>query len=145
MCRFSVGLALLCVSSPLLLQSTGAQEPKDTGLLPGNAVWVRRLDTKLDGKLQGEIAAEEWRVIVKNDKLSGHPLEGKKSRAELSGEVVDGQGDSPPVVHWRQDNSNIKGYTQVFSGHRVEVGRIVGTWYDTDGRSGDFELVLQKK
>jgi hypothetical protein len=135
-----VALGLLCLAT---LGSPGpipAGERGSKNLLPANAVWERRLDERLDGRLRGKILKDKFRIMVRNNKLTGHP-EGDKRRAQVAGEIVAGQ---PPIVYWRQDNNNpeLRPYTQIFSGKLVAEGRIVGTWYGTTGRSGDFELVL---
>ena len=57
-----------------------------------------------------------------------------------TGEVVAG---TPPIVSLRQDGP--KGLVCYYTGKRTAADRIVGTWYDNRGSSGDFEFTIEKK
>jgi hypothetical protein len=113
-------------------------------LLPAEAVWVMHYDDKLDGEVKPKPGGEvKWKLSVRNDRISGS-LDGRKDADptdhRLTGEVVTG---NPPIVSIRQDGP--KGLVCYYTGKRVDAERIVGTWYDNRGASGDFEFVVEKK
>lgn len=94
--------------------------------------WVWRLDSKLDGRLA---PSETHEVSLR---LEGSKLIGTSGRNIYSGEIVD--GDTTLVVF----QEIRKGYVGVMTGVLASVDgnwRIVGTWYDTKGNTGDFEMV----
>jgi hypothetical protein len=109
-------------------------------------VWELRYDFKVDGELKDENETKpRWRIAVVNNHITGVQAETKEGDTNihrLTGEVVDGE---TPAVFLRQDGQQPKGYVSFHTGLRVDEGRIVGTWYDTRGKSGDFELTVVKK
>jgi hypothetical protein len=113
-------------------------------LLPAEAVWVMHYDDKLDGEVKAKPGSEvRWKLSARNDRVSGSLAGLKESDPtdhRLAGEVVAGK---PPVVALRQDGP--KGLVCYYTGKRVAPDRIVGTWYDNRGASGDFEFTLEKK
>jgi hypothetical protein len=101
-------------------------------------------DDKLDGEVKPKPGGEvKWRLSVRNDRITGS-LDGRKegdpTDHKLAGEVVTG---NPPIVSLRQDGP--KGLVCYYTGKRIDAERIVGTWYDNRGASGDFEFVVEKK
>jgi len=112
--------------------------------LPAEAVWVMRYDAKLDGEVTGKPAdAVRWRFAVRNDRVAGNLADhkpGDPADHRIAGEVALG---SPPIVMLRQDGP--RGLVCYYTGKRVDEGRVVGTWFDNRGKSGDFELVIEKK
>lgn len=113
-----------------------AEEPVPSG------VWTLEVRDRVDGELQGEARSLPLRLQVIRNRVSGHPADDEPDRARLAGEVVVGRAT---VVTWRQDNSNIEGYSSFCTGRVVGKGKIVGTWHDTEGQSGDFVLSFEKK
>lgn len=105
--------------------------------LPADAVWECRKDNQLNGKLDGDIRSQLWRIRCINDRIFGYPADDEPDRARLAGEVVVGK---VPVVSWRQDNSNYAKYSQFWTGIWKDKNHIVGTWHDTEGQVGDFIL-----
>jgi len=95
--------------------------------------WAWRLDKKLDGALSE--ADETTEVALR---AVGSNLIGVRDSNIYSGEIVD--GDTKLVVF----QEIREGYTAVHAGVLVSVGgkwRIIGTWFDTKGDAGDFEMV----
>ncbi len=127
-----------CVASP-----SGWADPT-TAHLPAEAVWVMRYDSELDGKVTGKPAdAVRWAFAVRNDRVSGGlagSKEGDPADHRISGEVAAGK---PPIVSLRQDGPG--GLVCYYTGRRVEAARVVGTWFDNRGKSGDFEMVVEAK
>lgn len=113
-------------------------------LLPAEAVWAMRYDAKLDGEVTGKPGdAVRWQFTVRNDRVAGNLADhkpGDPADHRIAGEVVPG---SPPIIMLRQDGP--KGLVCYYTGKRVEEGRVVGTWFDNRGKSGDFEMVIEKK
>ena len=129
-------VAILCIVtilSPLAVKVAHAQKP----LMEADGTWTYRFDGKLDGKVDGEVKEFELGLAVRNDKISGRTA-GFDDR--WSGEVA---GKDKGIISLRQDRKD--GYIAFFAGRLTEAGRIQGTWYDTLGNSGDFELMRKKK
>jgi hypothetical protein len=131
-------LGAACVPHP----GAGAEDPP-APLIPTESVWVMRYDDKLDGEVKATPGGGvRWKLSARNDRLSGS-LAGRRDADptdhRLSGEVVAGQ---PPIVALRQDGP--LGLVAYYTGKRVAVDRIVGTWYDNRGGSGDFEFTVEK-
>ena len=131
-------LVALVVVAPTL-----ADDPPKA-LLPAEAVWVMRYDAKLDGEVTGKPTdAVRWQFTVRNERVAGNLADrkpGDPADHRIAGEVAPG---SPPIVMLRQDGP--KGLVCYYTGKRVDEGRVVGTWFDNRGKSGDFELVIEKK
>jgi hypothetical protein len=126
----------------LLAPSVAVADEPPAPTLPAEAVWVLRYDGKVDGELKPKPGSEvRWRVSSRNGRVSGS-LAGKKegdpSDHKLSGEVAEGK---PPVVSLRQDGP--KGLVCYYAG-TLSAGKVVGTWYDNRGGSGDFEMAAEK-
>ena len=119
-----------------------AQEPVPP-LLPGHAVWVMKYDTKLDGTVQTKPGSEvRWELTVRNDRISGRLAglkKGEVSGHQLSGEIAAGK---PSIITLRQDGP--RGLVCYYTGQRLANDRIIGTWYDNRGSSGDFEWLVEK-
>jgi len=116
----------------------GAQQLAQSG------VWKMRYDSKLDGQVADKDAGEvRWQINVRNNRISGYMADlkdGEASAHGLAGEIVDGK---PPIIFLRQDGPN--GLVCFYSGKRAETARIVGTWFDNRGKSGDFDMTIEKK
>jgi hypothetical protein len=102
-----------------------------------------RYDDKLDGEVTGKSAdAVRWALTVRNDRISGS-LAGLKagdpSDHRIAGEIVAGK---PAIIMLRQDGP--RGLVCYYTGKRVEEGKVVGTWFDNRGKSGDFEMGIEK-
>jgi hypothetical protein len=126
----------------LLASVSAAETPMPS--LPGDAVWVMQYDDKLDGKTEGKPGSEvRWRLSVRNDRIGGSLADLKVGDAKdhrLAGEIANGK---PPIVVLRQDGPN--GLVCYYSGKRIEERRIVGTWFDNRGGSGDFDFRVEVK
>jgi hypothetical protein len=145
--RLLVCLLAACALSGAAFRQPPAQEKADDkSLLPADAVWELRYDFKVDGELKDVNETKpRWRIVVVNNRITGvlaDAKEGDTNMHRLTGEVVGGE---TPVVFLRQDGQKPRGYVGFHTGLRVEEGRVVGTWYDTRGTSGDFELAIVKK
>ena len=120
-----------------------AEEPAKPALV-SEGVWVMRYDDKLDGEVRAKPGGEvRWRLAVRNDRVAGSLAglkDGDPTDHRLAGDVVAGR---PPLVSARQDGPG--GLTCYYTGRLVGADRIVGTWYDNRGGSGDFEMTPEKK
>ncbi len=119
-----------------------ADAPKP--LLPAAGIWVMHYDAKLDGEVTGKPAdAVRWAFIVRNERISGS-LAGLKagdpSDHRIAGEIATGK---PPIIMLRQDGPG--GLVCYYTGKHIEEGKIIGTWFDNRGKSGDFEMTIEAK
>lgn len=128
----------------IVLANTCFADDAPQPLLPAEAIWVMRYDAKLDGEVTGKPGdAVRWQFTVRNDRVAGNLADhkpGDPADHRITGEVAPGR---PPIVMLRQDGP--KGLVCYYTGKRVEDGRVVGTWFDNRGKSGDFEMVVDKK
>jgi hypothetical protein len=127
---FAIILAFVSFLPP----AYGDDAPKQ--LLAADARWKMRFDFRLDGELKDAEETKSHRLTVRNNRITGRTVEGDS----LAGEIVDGE---IPVVTLRQDGP--EGFVCFYCGKRLKEGHIVGTWFNSRGQSGDFELVLEKK
>jgi hypothetical protein len=126
-------LALLSHAAP----EADAQKP----VMDADATWTYRYDTKVDGKVADDATKAELVLAVRNDKIAGHFAgESGKGKDRWSGEAA---GKDSRILMLRQDREG--GYVAFFVGRLVKAGQIQGTWCDTSGHSGDFELVKKAK
>ena len=127
----------------LACTTTQADEPIRPALSP-DAVWVMKYDDKLDGEVKAKPGGEvRWRVAVRNGKVAGSLADAKANDPKdhrLAGEVSPGK---PSIVSFRQDGPG--GLVCVYAGRVVAADRIVGTWFDNRGGSGDFEVEAEKR
>lgn len=137
------GCALVVLA--LFRLPASAQQPGET-LLPKHAVWNYKSDRMLDGKLGADAAGGPYQITVVNNRITMRPTDPDwVNQVLFTGEIVPGIEGKAPAVFLRQDNQDIKGYVSFHSGQLVEKGRIVGTWFNNRGESGDFELVFEKE
>jgi len=96
--------------------------------------WLLKNDYKLDGVL----SPTETQTVELNshhDMFSGHYV------------GIDNDSDFRGNVHTARKTSVItititdQDYYWVLCGKKVGNNRFVGTWYDVEGQSGDFELI----
>lgn len=134
-------LALVALASVLLAPFSGlppaARGQGEAALLPAEGAWKMRFDYRLDGELKDAKDRGGAPLRLKVDK--GH-ITCRDGKFSFTGEVVAGK---VPIINLRQDGPD--GFVSFYTGKLVKKGRIVGTWYNTIDRSGDFELVLQEK
>jgi hypothetical protein len=128
----------------LIRLETAVPQDDAKALMPHDAVWSMRYDSKLDGEVTGKPAdAVRWALTVRNDRISGS-LAGLKpgdpADHRVAGEIVAGK---PPILLLRQDGPN--GLVCYYTGRRVEEGKVIGTWFDNRGAAGDFEMTVEKK
>jgi hypothetical protein len=140
MLKNSFFLALAILTPGITCSADEAPQP----LLPAEAIWVMRYDDKVDGELHAKPGSEvRWKLSVRNDRISGSLADKKETdptNHHLAGEIVPG---NPPILTLRQDGP--KGLVCYYTGKRIAPERIVGTWYDNRGASGDFEFLVEKK
>ena len=101
-------------------------------LLPASAVWTMRWDLALDGELKNASEIQGHKLTVRNNRIV-------MNAGEIIGEIVDGKF---PIVTLRQDHA--RGFIAFYIGKRTMEGHIEGTWFNTFGQSGDFDLILEK-
>ena len=115
-----------------------------------------------DHKVDGNIAHNsyyELRLSFRNDKVTGHIVktpDGRSSDSILSGELIKAiskERSDPSSVRYgrfvsvfvlRVDTSD-NGYFFINTGHRVSENRFLGTWVDSTGSVGDFEMTLTEE
>jgi hypothetical protein len=132
----------LLLLAPQHIARTADETPQP--LLPAEAVWVMNYDDKIDGELHAKAGNEvRWKLSVRNDRITGNLADKKDNdptNHRLAGEIAAGK---PPILTLRQDGP--KGLVCYYTGKRVAADRIVGTWYDNRGGSGDFEFTVENK
>jgi hypothetical protein len=138
MWKATVLLACFVVVGTCLAPAATAQE---VGPVP-SGVWRLELDEELDGRVRGNAQTGVIRLRVIHNRIFGQPADDDPDRARLTGEIVPSRA---PVVTWRQDNANIEGSSTFCTGRVVRGGVIVGTWYDTQGKAGDFVLTFVQR
>ena len=115
-----------------------------------------------DHKVDGNIAHNsyyELRLSFRNDKVTGRIVktpDGRSSDSILSGELIKAiskQRSDPSSARYgrfvsvlvlRVDTS-ANGYFFINTGHRVYENRFLGTWVDSTGSVGDFEMTLTEE
>ena len=137
-----VAVACVLVAGAYVGSPVTAQDKTPVEELLPSGVWKLEVTDRVDGERQGDPRSQLLQLRVIRNRVTGHPADDEPDRARLAGEVVVGKAT---VLTWRQDNSNIEGYSQFCTGKVVEKGKVVGTWHDTEGQSGDFVLTFEKK
>ena len=137
-----VAVACVLIGGMFLGSPLSAQEKAQVEELVPSGVWKMEVRDRVDGEVKGEARTQSYRLRVIRNRVFGQPADDEPDRARLSGEIVVGKAT---VVTWRQDNSNIEGYSSFFTGRVVEKGRIVGTCYDTEGNTSEIVLTFDKK
>jgi hypothetical protein len=130
--RHDLVLVLGVLFLPVLQPTAAHGQDISKALLPSNGVWKARFDGRLDGELKGAREVSPIRITVRNNRISW-----REGDHVFAGEISAG---TTPLVTIRQDGPN--GFVAVHSGKLVKEGHIVTTWFNNQGGSGDFELVL---
>jgi len=140
-------VAVICVLAFLALDPFSVRaQPPEHSLLPRHAIWNYKCDRTVDGKLGDDATGGPYHVTVINNHITMRPTDPDwENKVVLTGEIVPGIEGKPPAFFLRQDNHDIKGYVSFHNGQLVERGRIVGTWFNNRGESGDYELVFDKE
>ena len=143
--------ALLTIALLLFVCKLGPAETIEPTFTPPNIeeltkdqtvqVWKLTHDLKLDGALADAMPAQYWKVTAEKKRLTATALLPHEHLADhaMSGEWIDGKTF---IVNLRQDSR--KGYSSLMIGKQVEEGHVVGTWFDNQGRSGDFTFSIIK-
>jgi hypothetical protein len=141
--KWFVPTIILCgivgVAVPLL---TVSGQPAGESLLPKHSIWKLRYDNTLDGKLENP-SETQVRFSVINNRVIGKSLDQTwQAKTQYSGEIAFGKH---ALVVLRQDNDE-NNYTCIWSGRFHDKGRrIVGTFHDNHGTSGDFEMIFERE
>lgn len=126
--------ALLTV--PLLPDPAQSEEPAT--VIPPRTTWNLKLDRTLDGRLDST-DSHLLSLQSANDQLVGTYQDkgptATGNHSVLTGRFIPG---SPPLVSLRQDDA--LGYTALYTGRLVSEDRIVGSYVDNRGSSGDWSL-----
>jgi hypothetical protein len=91
---------------------------------------------------------EDYRFTpLERNRFAGR-VPGAKGRSFITAEIVPGALKSPcPLIVLQMRTPVLKGanpgHAAIFVGKRVRWGRYEGTWYNNQGDSGQFELVLR--
>ena len=136
---YCVTASVFLLQLALPLENASSQEN-----LRDDAVWELRYDEKLDGRLHDVNENKpRWRVVVVNKQIFGALADGQAYTAihRITGEISKNGVKSPTVVSFQQVSQKPAGYKSWYSGF-YENGKIVGTWFDTRGKKGDFEFVI---
>jgi hypothetical protein len=112
---------------------------------PADATWVLRSDRKLDGRVDESRQEDRITLRAKGDVVAGEYVgqkaQGKENGSRFGGEVTHAPAGTPLLTLRQTD----KWYAATYAGRLVGEGRVVGCWFDSDGRAGDFELVVERK
>jgi len=132
--------ALLMVTGP-----TGGQDRGDK--LPDETTWVLLRDFKIDGKVT-EPQTTKLQLTAKAGKLAGHFL-GKRAldeenNAVFSGDVIAGERSHMLVLR-QEITRGGNTYVVIHTGNPIAPNHYRGTWHDTSGHAGDFELKAEQK
>jgi hypothetical protein len=132
-------LCLIGLVACLLVLAAGA--PGRAEELRGGE-WQQRYDEGVDGKIKDTVREPTWRVTVQKNKISG-TLASTSPDGEhrFEGTVTNGR---IPIVRLRHTIVGNTEWERFYVG-QFKDGRIVGTWYQNDGPSGDFEFIVGKK
>ncbi len=113
--------------------------------LPAGAAWLLRSDRTLDGRVEGGAQEDRLGLRVREDALAGEyaglRAQGKENGSRFSGEVTRPPAGAPLLTLRQAD----EWYSATYAGRLVGEGRFAGCWFDSDGRSGDFELTAERK
>ena len=113
--------------------------------LPEEATWVLRSDRKVDGRVEDGAQEDRLALRVREDVLTGQyagqRAQGKENGSRFSGEVTRSPAGAPLLTLRQVD----QWYSATYAGRLVGEGRFAGCWFDSDGRAGDFELVVEQK
>jgi hypothetical protein len=135
----------------VVLFVTGASPSRDASAkeerLPPEATWVLSRDFKLDGQLK-EPKETKLQMTAKEGKLAGHfagqrALD-KEDDSAFSGEVVVGEYSRLLILRQEKKGKG-KTYVVIHVGQPMGPNHYRGTWHDTSGNAGDFELKLDRK
>jgi hypothetical protein len=112
---------------------------------PEKATWTLRSDRKLDGQVERDGQEDRLTLWMRKDMVTGEYVgrhaQGKENRSKFSGEITRTPAGAPLLTLRQTD----KWYAATYTGRLVRGIRFVGCWFDSDGRSGDVELVLERK
>ena len=125
---------------------------RDFPPLPAGATWTGRWDHKLDGEVVTN-SFWELRLDIRNGNITGHVLkisDGNSSDSILSGQVIKPtvptvKGKRGVSVLVLRHDTSANGYFVINTACRVSASRFLGTWIDSLGQTGDFELTLTDK
>jgi hypothetical protein len=146
--RARTSLCVLAVAAALLVLFTGptrgGQQKGDN--FPTEATWVLLRDFKVDGQVT-EPQMTKLELTAKGGKLVGYFLEKRalheENNAAFSGEIVAGERSHMLILRQeltREGNT----YVVIHTGQPVGPNHYRGTWHDTSGNAGDFELKVEK-
>jgi hypothetical protein len=141
LCSAFLGAALFVSSGP----TRGAPEKEET--LPAEATWVLLRDFQIDGQLK-KPQQTKLQLTAKEGKLAGHFV-GKKALdmdddSSFSGEVVVGEFSRLLILR-QEKKGDGKTYVVIHVGQPIGPNQYRGTWHDTSGNAGDFELKADRK
>ena len=101
-----------------------------------NGIWRLSRDFYLDGKLGADARSHQVECNSHHNKFSFHYI-GK----DLSNDSIfigeTNAARKTKIINFYQYDAT---YYVTHSGREVSSNRFVGTWYDVEGNSGDFEL-----
>jgi hypothetical protein len=133
-----LGLLLACFAAPL---TQGEEKQPAKEVAPQHGIWKLEMDDKVDGTLDpNTTSTHDFKISVVNNRLVGtnsHPDWTKVGH--MTGEITPGD---PAIIYIRQDGTGRKGEVRYFCGTMVKEGVFEGTYYQSQGGSGDFRLTL---
>lgn len=114
-----------------------AKEP-----FPHHAIWKLEMDNKVDGSLDpNATSTHEFRISMLNNRLVGTNANPDWTKVgHMTGEITPGE---TAIIFIRQDGTGRKGEVRYYSGQLVKDSVFEGTYYQSQGGSGDFRLTLQ--
>ncbi len=108
------------------------------------ANWLLRRDFQLDAKLKNP-TEDTLSLAIQTKSIGGTFLAGKAGSGSPTASIFTGEilsARTTPILTLRQSHDSPDPYFAVHTGVLVSAGKYRGTWYDSCGGSGDFELTL---
>jgi hypothetical protein len=142
LCGSVLGMVLIVSSAGPI---RGAPEKEES--LPPEATWVLLRDFKLDGQLK-EPLETKLQLTAKEGKMAGHFV-GKKALDKEDDSAFRGEtvvGELSHLLILRQEKKGDGNtYVVIHIGQPIGPNHYRGTWHDTSGNAGDFELKVDRK
>jgi hypothetical protein len=113
--------------------------------LPARATWVLRSDVKLNGRVEAPVQTDRLALEVHDSALTGSYVgqraQGKENQSRFSGEVIRAPAGGA-VLTLRQED---RWYVACYAGRLTGENHFAGSWFDSDGHTGDFDLGIEPR
>ena len=135
-----VALVSTCFYTSAKAEEFNSSFPDDLSASPTSLTFVSSIDSTLDGELKDSRSSNLQLEII-NNRISGKLADGKDpSGLIISGELIPG---ATSIVTLRWDFKG--GYSMISTGKLSPNREIIGTFFDTQGNTGDWKCVMTDK